>query len=141
MTTPTVRGRSRLAGMTRGPCTRKGSGLIVALSVLAMLAIMATTFMTLVNLDVRVTENYVTDQKSEMIARGMLNYFKALLREDQDRTWGRYENRETAAGFYSRTYGDRDVPETRIPGLVGWTWGTPVSNDFWFSNPWTTWGD
>jgi type II secretory pathway component PulK len=69
---------------------QRGSGLVVALSVLAMLAIMATAFITLMRLDVRITANYVDDQRCEMLARGMLSYFRALLSDDLDRTWGKY---------------------------------------------------
>ena len=67
---------------------RRGSGLIVALSVLAMLAIMATSFVTLTRLEVRITTNYVDDLKCELLAKGALNYFKALLRDDLD-GWSR----------------------------------------------------
>ena len=60
----------------------RGSGLIVALAVLALLAVMATTFLSLARLDVRVVRNYVDDQRCEILARGMMYYFKALLRDD-----------------------------------------------------------
>jgi len=112
----------------------------VALGVLAILAIMATSFITLMRLDTRVTRNYVDDQRCELLAHGMLNYFRALLREDLDRTWGRYENRDCGVGFYSRAYSTPDIPEKHIPGFEGHRWGTPVCNDFWFSAPWLEWG-
>ena len=83
---------------------QRGSGLIIALAILAMLAIMATSFVTLTRLEGRVTANYVNDLRCELLAKGTLNYFKALLREDLDRTWGKYENRDTAVG------------------AVGWQW-------------------
>ena len=105
-----------------------------------MLAIMATSFITLMRLDTRVTRNYVDDQRCEMLAYGMLHYFQSLLREDLNRTWGRYENRDCGVGFYSRVYSSRDIPEKHIPGLLGHKWGTPVCNDFWFSAPWLEWG-
>jgi len=132
-------------------CRQKGSGLIIALSVLAMLTIMATTFITLMRLDTRVTRNYVDDQRCEMLALGVLNYTKSLLRDDIDRTWGKYENRDTAVGDHA--WAGWTAPpigylETRIPGffentvgrLVGDDrMGTPPSNDFWFSPPYGTW--
>jgi hypothetical protein len=96
-------------------------------------------------LDTRVTRNYVDDQRCEMLAHGMLNYFKALLRDDLDRTWGKYENRDTAVGFVSKNYSHVDDPEVRVPGLLEYVWGTPVSNDIWFSAPYHqgghSWGD
>ena len=110
---------------------------------LAMLAVMATSFMMLMRLDTRITRNYVDDQRCELMAYGVINYFKAVLREDLDRTWGRYENRDTGVGFYSRVYkgdGTPDFVRRQIPGVVENVWGTPVSNDFWFSAPWNTWG-
>ena len=124
---------------------RRGSGLIVSLSVLAMLAIMATSFITLTRLDVRITTNYVDDLRCEMLAKGTLNYFKALLREDLDRTWGKYENRDTAVGAvgwqWSSTGGRIG---TNIPGKRTYKYGTALCNDFWFNPPyraWTDWGN
>jgi len=123
---------------------RRGSGLIIVLSVLALLAIMATSFITLMRLDTRVSQNYVDDQKCEMLAVGMLNYFKAILRDDLDRTWGKYENRDTSVGFYSWNGWQPPAPEFRVPGFAEWQagqptvdekLGTPPSNDFWYSPP------
>jgi len=131
----------------------RASGLIVALSILAMLAIMATTFITLMRLDTRVTRNYTDDQRCEMLAYGMLSYFKALLRDDIDRTWGKYENRDTGVGYQSYDWNwSSSTPKllVRIPGFYEYsvgnpvadeTRGTPVSNDFWFSTPFKSWSD
>ena len=66
---------------------QKGSGLIIALGVLAMLAIMATTFITLMRLDTRVTASYVDDLRCEMLVQGALHYFKGILRDDLNRRW------------------------------------------------------
>ena len=107
--------------------TRRASGLIVALAILALLSLMATTFVALVRLDARVTTNYVDDLRCEVLAHGMLSYFKALLRDDHDRTWGKYENRDTSVGQYdwhrahdaTAPHGGGFVPSVsaRIPGL------------------------
>ncbi|HUV39104.1 MAG TPA: hypothetical protein VMY39_05790 [Planctomycetota bacterium] len=134
----------------RSPLAHAGSALILTLAILALMAIMATSFVTLMRLDVRITRNYVDDQTCEMLAHGMLNYVKSLLREDLNRTWGRYENRETAVGFHSWTGWTESVGEltTRVPGFSEETigtlsfndrMGTPVSNDFWFSPPYGSW--
>ena len=119
---------------------RRGSALVVVLAMLAMLAVMATSFMMLMRLDTRITRNYVDDQRCELMAYGVINYFKAVLRDDLDRTWNKYENRDTGVGFYSRAYSEPVNPRRQIPGIVENAWGTPVSNDFWFSAPWNTWG-
>jgi len=119
---------------------QKGSGLIIALSVLAMLAIMATTFITLMRLDTRITANYVDDFRCEMLARGMVNYFKSLLADDLDRTWGKYENRDAYVGAINPYVSANWV---RVPGLWESEYGTPVSNDFWLNPPYrgaTDWG-
>ena len=121
-----------------------------------MLAIMATSFITLMRLDTRVTRNYVDDQRCEMLAHGMLNYFKSLLREDLNRTWGKYENRDTGMGYVGyewRSPGDNVSPPTvRIPGLyqdpdqnagkvyVDDRLAVPVCDDVWFCAPYTSWG-
>ncbi|KPK99971.1 MAG: hypothetical protein AMK75_06105, partial [Planctomycetes bacterium SM23_65] len=119
---------------------RKGSGLIIALGVLAMLSIMATTFVTLMRLDTRVTANYVDDLRCEMLANGMLNYFKGLLRDDLDRTWGKYENRDSGVGAVGWTWSaSGGTIATVIPGLETSQYGTPICNDFWFNPPYTEW--
>ena len=122
----------------------KGSGLIVALGVLAILSIMATTFITLMRLDTRVAANYVDDLRCEMLAHGTLNYFKALLRDDLDRTWDKYENRDSGVGAVGWTWSsDGGTVATNIPGLKTPHYGTPICNDFWFNPPsleWTDWG-
>jgi len=117
----------------------------VALSVLAMLAIMATSFITLTRLEVRITTNYVDDLRCDLLARGALSYFQALLRDDLDRTWGKYENRDTAVGAvgwqWSSTGGGI---ATRLPGMYTYKYGTAMCNDFWFNPPykaWTDWGN
>ncbi|HUV38554.1 MAG TPA: hypothetical protein VMY39_03025, partial [Planctomycetota bacterium] len=123
---------------------RRGSGLIISLSVLAMLAIMATSFITLTRLEVRVTTNYADDLRCQLLAQGTLDYFKALLRDDLDRTWGKYENRDTSVGAigwqWSSTGG---TITTIVPGQRTYQYGSPVCNDFWFNPPyksWTDWG-
>jgi len=114
----------------------KGSGLIVALGVLAILSIMATTFITLMRLDTRVAANYVDDLRCEMLAHGTLNYFKALLRDDLDRTWDKYENRDSGVGAVGWTWSsDGGTVATNIPGLKTPHYGTPICNDFWFNPP------
>ena len=50
---------------------RAGSGLIIALGVLAMLTIMATTFVTLMRLDARLTRVNTDDLVVEMLAEGV----------------------------------------------------------------------
>jgi len=129
---------------SREAVKQRGSGLIIALSVLAMLAIMATTFITLMRLDTRVVRNYVDDQRCELLAYGMLNYFKGIFRDDLDRTWGKYENRDTAVGFYSWDGYNPPQPSRHIPGFYEYQsglpvgdekMGVPVSNDFWFCPP------
>ena len=135
-----------IASVTR----RRGSGLIVVLAMLAMLAVMATTFVMLMRLDVRIVRNYSDDQQCEMLAYGVVNYFKAILRDDLDRTWvydanGRpygfkYENRDVGVGYVAGDYmamhtGLVPPVEKRIPGLVEYAWGTPGSNDYWLSTP------
>ncbi len=112
---------------------------------LAMLSVVATTFVMLTRLDVRITQNYVDDQRCDLLAYGLANYFKAVVRDDLDHTWRlpyafRHANRTTGVGFYSKDYGDHSAPRRQIPGIVEYAWGTPVSNTFWFSAPWTTWG-
>ncbi|HUU43102.1 MAG TPA: hypothetical protein VMX57_04945 [Planctomycetota bacterium] len=116
----------------------RASGLLIALAVLALLAVMATTFVTLMRLDVRMTRNYLDDQHCEMLSQGMLNYFSALLRDDLERTWPRYENRDMGVGV-ARTY--MDGRYVNVPGRRGYGWGTYVSNDFWFATPIAVWGD
>jgi len=133
----------------RSTCSgsQRGSGLILVLSILALLAVMATTFVTLMRLDTRATRNYVDDQRCEMLAVGMLNYVKSILRDDLDRTWGKYENRDTAMGYYAWAPTWSTPPDaciTRVPGFYQYSSGAPVadeklgipvSNDFWFSPP------
>ncbi|HUV40111.1 MAG TPA: hypothetical protein VMY39_10875, partial [Planctomycetota bacterium] len=119
--------------MMRARSKHDGSGLILSLAVLAMLAVLATTFVSLSRLDVRVTLNYVDDQSCEMLARGTLNYFKALLRDDLDRTWGKYENRDAQVGMLGRYWNGLTL--NRIPGLNTARYGTPLCNDFWFNAP------
>jgi len=139
--------------MHRNFTSRRASGLIIALCVLAMLAIMATTFITLMRLDVRVARNYVDDQRCEMLVNGMLGYFKAVLRDDLDRTWGRYANRTAGVGcqYYLPWPGKMLVQVGGFYDYSPWTTavtspdevrGTPVSRSFWFSTPSkSNWGD
>ena len=110
----------------------RASGLIIALAVLALISVMATTFITLMRLDVRITANYVDDQRCEMLAHGMMNYLASILREDQNRMWGRYENRDMAVGV-AKTYADWE--SVNIPGIMGGPWGTTACNDLWFTGP------
>ena len=76
----------------------RGSGLILVLGVLALLAVMATTFVTLVSIDARLTSVYRDDVMTEMLAQGVARYAIAVLRDDQDRTLFKYENRDQAVG-------------------------------------------
>ena len=117
------------------PGRQHGSGLIIVLAILAMLAVMATTFVTLQRIDVRITANYVDDQRCETLARGMLNYFSSILRDGQDRTWLKYVNRDTAVGHCA------SIPARDLPGLGEESWGTPVSRSFWFYAPAPSWSD
>jgi hypothetical protein len=130
--------------MRKRSSRRRGSALILALAVLAMLAIMATTFITLTRLDVRITATYADNQQCEQLALGVGEYCKALLRDDLDRTWGKFENRDTSVGavgfVWSGTYPGGRL-SVQIPGLTEYSWGTPISNDFWFSPPYRTWAD
>jgi len=107
----------------------RGSGLILALGILALLAIMATTFVTLMRVDARLTRIYCDDVTSEMLASGVLNYALGVLRDDQDRTLYRYENRDQAVG--GQTWG---VPGRNTDYLapVAERYGTGASNDVWF---------
>ena len=103
-----------------------------------MLAVMATTFIMLVRVDARLTASYADDLRCEMLVRGALSYFKALLRDDLDRTWGKYENRDTIvpkAGWRSYT-----SKGTQAPGELTLQYGTPMCNDFWFNAPQQGWG-
>ena len=118
--------------MTSLPSSNRGSGLIVTLSVLALLALMATMFITLMRTDLRVAANYADDQRCQMLAWGMLNYLKAILRDDLDRTWGKYENRDRGVGYVTNL---NSTDGTRVLGLNTLRYGTPISNDFWFSEP------
>ena len=104
--------------------TQRGSGLILVLAVLAMLSIMAVTFVTLSRIENRIATNYVDDQRCQLLARGLLGYVQALLRDDSDRTWGRYANRSTPVG----------VPGN-MPGIEGWSWGTGPSRALWYAAP------
>ena len=110
---------------------RRASGLIIVLAVLAMLSIMATTFITLTRLDVRVTANYADDQRCELLARGMMSYLAGVLRDDSDRSWGpdpthptRYCNRSMIVGSPGG-----------MPGIEGWSWGTGPGRAFWYTGP------
>jgi len=98
-----------------------------------MLAIMATTFITLMRLDVRVTANYLDDCRSEMLARGMLNYFTGILRDDLDRTWGKYANRNAQVGIKGWHYGG--YVNDRVPGINTYQYGTYLCRDVWFNAP------
>jgi len=138
---------SREAGIPRRgrSSARQGSGLIIVLSILAMLAIMATTFITLMRLDARITANYVDDLRCEMLARGVMNYFFAVLRDDLDRTWEKYENRDASVGMIGWDW-PGVTPTVRVPGLNTLHYGTGVGNDCWYNPPykgaeWTSnWG-
>ena len=81
-----------------GKRAEAGSALIIALGILAMLAIMATTFITLTRVNNRLTRVYADDLITEMLASGVENYTLSVLRDDQDRTLYKYENRDTPVG-------------------------------------------
>ena len=111
----------------------RGSGLILALGVLALLAIIATTFITLMRIDARLTRTYCDDVTTEMLAEGVQEYALAVLRDDQDRTLYKYENRDQAVG------GRQPGKVISLPGRntdylapEAFRYGIPASNDVWF---------
>ncbi len=99
--------------MSRGHVpTKRGSALLLSLGVLALLAIMGTTFVTMTRMDSKLNAHYVDDVQCEMLARGMLEYVRGILVDDQDRSMRiisnsltypvvaqRYENRDTGGPF------------------------------------------
>ncbi len=121
-----------------------GSGLIIVLAILAILAVMATSFVTLTRLDVKAAANYVDDQRCELLAMGAMNYFRAILRDDLDRTWNKYQNRTAAVGAIGYAWGGSGATlYQNLPGLTENRYGTPVGRQFWFNAPvvdWTDWG-
>ncbi len=127
--------------MRAGFQDQRASGLIVVLAVLAMLSIMAVTFVTLSRIESRITTNYVDDQRAELLVQGAIRYVGGVLRDDLDRTWRKYENRDMGVGI-AATYGASEG--TAIPGLEGASWGTGPCNDVWYSSPqaenWGDWG-
>ena len=141
---------------------KRGSALLVTLGVLALLAIMGTTFVTLMRMDEQLTNSYVYDLRCELLARGLLEYCRGLLAEDLDRTQRilgdingnykvvyRYENRDTAGpgvvdyGFQNFMNGlntddnvlntDEHMSWDDITHVTALRLGIPASNDFWLS--------
>ncbi|HUW55823.1 MAG TPA: hypothetical protein VMZ92_04255, partial [Planctomycetota bacterium] len=111
----------------------RGSGLILALGILALLAVMATTFIALMRINTRLSRVYTDELVTEMLASGVANYCLSVLKDDQDRTLYKYENRDQAIGGGSRN-SDRMSLRGRstdwwAPG--GHRYGTPASNDVW----------
>ena len=114
----------------------RGSGLILTLGVLALLAVMASTFILLMRIDSRLTRIQTDDVLTEMLAAGVSNYCMSVLRDDQDRTIYKYENRDQAVGDF-RDYGTGML--LHIPGrntdywaADSYRYGTATSNDVWF---------
>ena len=66
--------------------TERGSALLVTLGILALLALMGTTFVTLMRTDDKLNVNYVDDLSCELLARGLLEYCRGILTDDLDRT-------------------------------------------------------
>ncbi|HUU43008.1 MAG TPA: hypothetical protein VMX57_04475, partial [Planctomycetota bacterium] len=138
----------------RGPHRRatsasRGSGLILALGILGMLAILATTFVTLMNVEARLTRIATDDLNSRLLAEGVVRYCVGVLRDDQDRSVYKYENRDMPVGGRPQWQGmdsyDRDDPKAitdfrmSIPGRTTDYWappehryGTLASNDVWY---------
>ena len=98
--------------MKRDICRSRASALLVTLGVLALLAIMGTTFVTMTRMNSRLNIHYVDGVQCEMLARGLLEYIRGILADDLDRSMKvlvddpkrprilhRYENRETSAPF------------------------------------------
>ena len=89
---------------------KRGSALLLTLGVLALLAIMGTTFLTMMRMDSKLNTHYVNDVQCELLARGLLEYVRGILADDLDRTMKiisdsqskpqiahRYENRDAHA--------------------------------------------
>ncbi|HUU42178.1 MAG TPA: hypothetical protein VMX57_00275, partial [Planctomycetota bacterium] len=127
----------------------RGSGLILALGILAMMAVMATTFVTLMRVNTRLSRIYADDATAELLAQGVVNYTLAVLRDDQDRSLYKYENRDQAVGGRGSwqgmsTYDPSDpnaVTDFRmsLPGRntdwwapVDHRYATHASNDVWY---------
>ena len=115
------------------PGRERGSGLILALGILALLAIMATTFVTLMRIDVGLTGVYRDDVITEMLAEGVQQYALGVLRDDLDRTLYKYENRDQAIG------GRQPGKVISLPGRntdhlapEAFRYGIPTSNDVWY---------
>ena len=95
----------------------RGSALLMSLGVLALLAIMGTTFVALMRTDSKMNMHYVDDVQCELLARGLLEYCRGILADDLDRSMkivvpgtnnpatdspriaNRYENRDTSPPF------------------------------------------
>ena len=128
---------------------QRGSGLILALGILAMMAIMATTFVTLMRINTQLSRIYADDAAAELLAQGVVNYTLAVLRDDQDRSLFKYENRDQAVGGRGSWQGmssyDPSDPKAvtdfhmSLPGRNTDWWAptakryaTGPSNDVWF---------
>ena len=133
----------------RSSRTNHGSGLILSLGILALLAVMATTFITLMRINTRLSRVYTDEFATELLAAGVENYCLAVLQDDQDRTLYKYENRDQAVGGRDRwqgmgNYSSGDsAAETdfrmSIPGRNTDWWAasknryaTVASNDVWY---------
>ena len=93
----------------------RGSALLLALGVLALLAVMATTFVTMTRMESKLNARYTDDVQCEMLAKGLLEYVRGILADDLDRSMkilpsmnptgpgpqvaAKYENRDTTAPY------------------------------------------
>ncbi|GEM_PF-3054928 len=102
-------------------CRIRGSALLLSLGVLALLAIMGTTFVTMTRMESKLNTRYVDDVQCEMLVKGLLEYCRGILADDLDRSMKvvsdnyrypqiahRYENRDAAAPYiYYSGYANR----------------------------------
>ncbi|KPJ53550.1 MAG: hypothetical protein AMS16_05220, partial [Planctomycetes bacterium DG_58] len=117
----------------RGRIGERASGLILALGVLAMLAIIATTFITLMRINTRLSKVYTDELVTEMLASGVSNYCLAVLRDDQDRTLYKYENRDQAVGGRDRWQGMGNYSGSDPKAVTDFQMSLPGRNTDWWA--------
>ena len=106
-----------------------GVALIIALGVLALLAILGTSFLMATRLEYRIASNYKSDVESELIARAGFEHAMAVLRFDR---YGRDEDLGNEIGETNQDYRDDNDVNIHILDDPVDSYQDPWKLQFWY---------